>query len=240
MSRLTTTPNLLNRQLSVPLRSVAPTIPRWTEAIPGFQRVVDRLGMTEFRRRLFHMTPAFLPIGLPYIPHRDVWGPPLLGILAVSMVMAIAVAIRLGHLLKRRSDEDWASAVVGYMVPVFAGLILFPGRAELGLMTLQIIALGDGSATLGGILLGGKKLPWNKKKTFSGIFCFAIVGSIAATYSYWGEANPVVPVGTAFFICSVAALCAGIVESLPIKSNDNLRVGTTALLVGLAMSSMLG
>ena len=130
-------------------------------------------------------------------------------------------------------------AVLGYLIPVVAPLLLFPGRAELGLMTLQILALGDGSATLGGMMIGGRRLPWNKKKTYSGLFCFAIVGTLASTYIYWGEAHPVVSIGTAFLICSVAALSAGIVESLSIESNDNFRVGSTALLVGIVMSAFV-
>ena len=240
MSRLSTSQNLMKHHLTLPSTGlVNPQLPAWLLSLPGMTHVVDRLGITEFRRRLFHMSPALLPIGLPFIQHRDVWGPILVSILVASAAMALVVAVALGHLLKRQSEENWMGAVLGYMVPVLAPLLFLPGRAELGLMTLQIIALGDGSATLGGLLLGGRRLPWNRKKTYSGLFCFAIVGSLAATYSYWGESHPGVSVGTAFLICGLAALCAGIVESLPIRSNDNFRVGATALLIGATMSALI-
>jgi dolichol kinase len=180
-----------------------------------------------------------LPIGLPFIPHNDVWGPVLVSLILVSTIVALVLALVLGPLLTRHGEENWMHAVLGYMLPVTAPLLLFSGRAELGLMTLQILALGDGSATLGGLTLGGRRLPWNRNKTFSGLLCFTLVGSLAATYSFWGEVRPGVPVGTAFLICGTAALCAGIVESLPIRSNDNLRVGTSALLVGMAMSAWI-
>ena len=240
MSRLTTSQHLIQQQFHNSSQELSPPgLPDWLLNIPGVTRVVDRLGVTEFRRRLFHMSPALLPIGLPFIPHPDVWGPPLVAMLYLLTVGGIVLAMILGPLLTRAGESNWMHAVLGYIIPIVSALILFPGRAELGLMTLQIVALGDGSATLGGLMLGGKRLPWNRSKTFSGLICFTIVGSVAATYSFWGEARPGVPVLTAYLICGVAALCAGIIESLPIRSNDNLRVGTTALLVGITMSALV-
>jgi dolichol kinase len=129
--------------------------------------------------------------------------------------------------------------VIGYIVPVLGTFLLFPGRTELALMTLQIVALGDGAAVLGGKLLKGKRLPWNPRKTFSGLLCFVGVSSVAATYCYWGEARPSVSVSTTFLICSVSALCAGIAESLPLKSADNFRIGMTAAVTGTVLSSWL-
>ena len=157
----------------------------------------------------------------------------------LSTSLALMLAASFSHLLKRQGEKNWMHAVLGYVIPIVASLLLLPGRAELGLMTLQIVALGDGSATLGGMMLGGRRLPWNRKKTYSGLLCFAVMGSLAATYSYWGEANPGVPIGSAYLICGISALCAGIVESLPIRSNDNFRVGSTALLVGIVMSALV-
>jgi len=240
MSRLTTSQDLIQTHLPVsPAGLAKPQLPDWVMSIPGVRRIVARMGATEFRRRLFHMSPALLPIGLPFIPHPDIWGPILVGLCVASSAIALTIAIAFGHLLMRRGEENWMHAVLGYLAPVLAGLLLLPGRAEFGLMTLQIIALGDGSATFGGLMLGGRRLPWNRKKTWSGLFCFAIIGTMAATYMYWGESRPTVPFATSFLICGTAALCAAIVESIPIRSNDNFRVGTTALVVGLAMSAVL-
>ena len=231
---------LVNTRASISVGGLRDScLPEWVMSIPGIRRIVDKLGVTEFRRRLFHMSPSLLPICLPFIPHPDVWGPILLTIILVMSLVCICVACLLGHLLKRRGEQTWSASVLGYMVPVVGALLLFPGRAEFGLMTLQILALGDGSATLGGLMLGGKRLPWNRRKTFSGLFCFTIVASIASTYSYWGEASPTVPVLAAFVICCTSTLCAAIAESLPVKTNDNWRVGLTALFVGILMSNLV-
>lgn len=218
---------------------VEPGLPQWLLSIPGVPKVVERLGVTEFRRRLFHMSPALIPVGLPFIPHPDVWGPILTGAILVFTAAASIFAMTHAHLVKREGETEWRQAVLGYMATIVTPLLFFPGRAELGLMTLQIVALGDGSATLGGLMFGGRKLPWNPRKTVSGILSFILVGTLASTYSYWGEASPSVPILTVLAICSTAALAAAIVESLPIRSNDNFRVGSTALAVGIVMSAIL-
>ena len=240
MSRLSSSPHLIQQQLSgAPSSHPQDQLPPWLLNLPGVSRVVQRIGLTEFRRRLFHMSPALLPVGLPLIPHQDTWGPILMSLLLIMTVVSLLIAIVLGPILMRKNESTWMFAVLGYMLPVVGALLAFPGRAEWGLMTLQILALGDGSATLGGMMIGGPRLPWNRSKTLSGLACFTVAGSLAATYSFWGEARPGVAVGTAFLICFAAAVCAGIVESLPIRSNDNLRVGVTALLVGVAMTLLL-
>ena len=240
MGQMSTASGVIHPHSSIPGSGLGDVqLPPWVMSIPGVSRVVNKLGVTEFRRRLFHMSPALLPIGLPYIPHRDVWGPTLVFILMSLVAVGMVIAYQFGHLLKRRGEQTWASSVLGYMIPVIGALLLLPGRAEIGLMTLQIIALGDGSATLGGLMLGGRKLPWNRRKTFSGLFCFAAVASIASTYSYWGEASPGVSVGTAFLICSITTLCAAVAESLPVRTNDNLRVGLTSVVMGIMMSGLV-
>lgn len=240
MSRLSTSHDLLQSRLSISAPEFKqPQAPEWITSIPVVSRVVTRLGVMESRRRLFHMLPAVFPAILPMLDHPDVWGPVLYSAVAIIAVVVIFLSIVLAPYMKRSGESDWRYAVWGYMVPVIAPLLLFPGRAEWGLMTLQILALGDGSATLGGLMIGGRRLPWNPKKTFAGLFCFTCVGAIAATYSLWNEANPGISIGIAVAISATAALCAGIVESLPIRSNDNFRVGMTALVVGIGMTCLL-
>lgn len=240
VSLLQTSRVLLQHYLSSSSHLAADTpLPSFLLAVPGVPRLVDRLGIVEFRRRLFHMSPCLIPIGLPFIPHSDVWGPALLTAICLCVVGGLLIAMNYRTLFTRSGEPSWMRAVLGYISPIVGALVLFPGRAELGLMTLQIIALGDGSATLGGILLGRRRLPWNPQKTYAGLLCFIFIGSLAASYNYWGEANPVIPFGTAYLICLVAAVSAAIVESLPFRTNDNLRVGMTALIAGTIATFVL-
>lgn len=205
-------------------------------SVPGIRTLVNELGVTEVRRRLLHMSPAVVPIGLPFTPHSDVWEPWLFYSALFLAASGLTFSVIWGGLFTREQESDWTSAVLGYITPMLVAFLLLPGRSEVALMTLEIVALGDGSAVLGGKLLAGRTLPWNAQKTYAGLLCFVGAGSLGATYHYWGEATPSVSVMTAFLICSTAALCAGIAESLPIRSADNFRVGVTAAVVGATLS----
>ncbi len=235
---------LLNRSLSIGvpgtiLRPSSDELPGWMLLVPGVQSLAVRLGVVEFRRRLLHMLPGLLPCLLWVIPHQDPWGPLLNNITLLISVGVIAYAMLSARAFARPGEEQWARAVAGYGVPVLGMLCLFPGRSELGLMTLGIMALGDGSAALGGLAWGRRRLPWNRRKTWMGLCCFVGVATVMSTLYYWIEALPGVPFGVALLIAGVAAVMAAIVESLPIRSHDNLRVGTTAALTGLFMHVML-
>ena len=215
----------------------AECLPDWLIRQPLCARLIDRLGIAEFRRRLIHMAPGLFIIGLPLVPYHRHWLLILSGALVISVVR-LTLAVRYRRFFTRRGDESWSRAVLGYFLPIVGALIVFPHRPELGLLTLEIIAVGDGSATLGGMILGGRRLPWNDRKTVAGLLCFVLFGWLTATFLYWGEASDV-SLATCSLICGTAAICAGMVESLPIRSNDNFRVGVTALLVGIAMSYLL-
>lgn len=187
----------------------------------------------EVRRRLLHMTPGILPFVLWVIPHQDPWGPILLTAVALLGGGIIIAAFRRYRSFARRGERDWSAAVLGYALPVLGALLLLPGEAEIGLSVLGILALGDGAATLGGLRLGGRRLPWNPRKSWTGTFCFCLGGGALATLLFWGEAVPRVSLLTAALCVLPATLAAALVESLPLRTNDNLRVGVTALAIVL-------
>ncbi len=231
---------LLNHRLSAAtpgtiLRPHTDALPRWLLLVPGVRFLATRLGVVEFRRRLLHMLPGLLPCLLWVIPHQDPWGPLLINITIVISVSVITYAVLRARAFARQGEQEWARALAGYVVPVLGMLFLLPGRSELGLMTLGILALGDGSAALGGLAWGRRRLPWNHCKSWTGLISFVVVATIMSTLYYWMEARPGVSLGVALSIAGVAAVMAAIVESLPIRSHDNLRVGTTAALTGLCM-----
>ena len=241
MSRVTvTSERMLGGSLPAALPGVisrpsSDELPAWLHPIPGVKSLADRLGMPELRRRLLHMVPGFVPCLLWVIPHQDPWGPLLIGITIAVALGVVAFAMVQAKAFARPGEEQWGAAVIGYVIPVVGTMLLLPGRSELGVMTLGIMALGDGSAALGGLALGGRRLPWNRRKTWTGLVCFIIAATTMSSLYYWIEARPGVPFPIALAITAVAALAGAIVESLPLKSHDNLRVGTTAALVGLLM-----
>ena len=113
MSRLSSSPHLIQQQLSgAPSSHPQDQLPPWILNLPGVSRVVQRIGLTEFRRRLFHMSPALLPIALPLIPHQDTWGPILMSILLLMTVVSLLIAIVLGPILMRKNESTWMFAVL--------------------------------------------------------------------------------------------------------------------------------
>ena len=120
--------------------------------------------------------------------------------------------------------------------------ILFAPRVEVAFLVLGVLAFGDGSATLGGMLFGQRRLPWNAKKTIVGTACFLLIGAphgrlplrhgdakpLGLRLSEPGLAHHPVAFGVALAIAVVTTLAAAIAESLPSATNDNLRVGVTA------------
>jgi dolichol kinase len=198
---------------------------------PGWQRLQG----AEFRRRLLHILPGFFPFLLWVIPHKDPWGP----ILANS-VIAVTAAIVIHSLWRfsafaRPGEENGRASILGYAFPMLAAMSAFRGREELGVMTLAILAFGDGSATVGGLLFGGKPLPWNPRKTLTGLLCFWVMGGILGTVVYWGESRPGVSWMVAASVAGVAVFFAGLLESLQSRINDNLRVGFASAIIGAAM-----
>lgn len=197
--------------------------------------LLSRIDRTELRRRFWHMTPGLLPFALWPIPHADPLSPTLRAIMLVVAAL-LGGAIFAGYRRIERTGESgqrlWS--VAGYAGSVIATLLLFPQHAERGLAVLAMLAWGDGSATLGGRLIGGPRLPWNREKSLSGFLCFIAVGLPMTSLVLWGESHnleattPGLSLTAAFACGAVAATAAAIAESVPSRVNDNVRVGLTA------------
>jgi dolichol kinase len=199
------------------------------------ERFWNRITPTELRRRLWHMLPGLLPVLLWFFPHRDPLSPTL-QVIIVAVIGLLAAGIVRGYRRIARGDVyQCAACVLGYSGSVLGMVLLFPGQLELGLTVLAILAFGDGSATLGGILLRGPKLPWNRNKSWAGFACFLLFGIPAAMIVYWGETafnpeslGPPISLGTAFVCAAIPTVAAAIAESRNSRIDDNVRVGVTA------------
>lgn len=193
--------------------------------------VTGNLTRRELRRRSWHMLPGLTPFLLWLIPHEDPISPTLkVIILMVAAVVAGSIYRKFRH-VSRDAEENRAEAVLGYVMSVLGTLLLFPAHAEIGFAVLAILAFGDGSATFGGLVFPSRSLPWNDDKSIAGMISFIVMGSLMATVIYWGEANPGVSWMTALLIAAPTALCAAVAESIPVRLNDNVRVGITAAIV---------
>ena len=194
--------------------------------MPGVSRVAARIGMPELRRRLLHMLPGLLPLVLWVYPHERMWELPV-RVWVVGLVMLVVTFGMKSFGSMLRPGESGASSVLNYGFCVLGSLAIAPEHPEFTLIVVVLLAFGDGSATLGGMLIGGPRLFWNRDKSWAGLACFFVAGTVTAAVVYWGEVE--VSWSDAFALGAAVALCAALAESLPVRLDDNLRVGIAAI-----------
>ncbi|HID21054.1 MAG TPA: hypothetical protein EYP14_01455 [Planctomycetaceae bacterium] len=213
----------------------------WVRPIvrPGWTARLGRLSRTEWRRRAWHFAPGLLPWISCVVPHQD---PLSLAYRLAAMVVIAALffaAVFEFRTFRRHTAESRIGPIVGYTLPAFTLFLLFPAHVELALVTLAVVAYGDGTATLVGRLFGERPLPWNPEKSWAGTIAFVLVAAPLATLAYWGEAQPRVSLSVAVACGVTATLFAALAESLPARWNDNFRVGVAAAVTVLAVHATL-
>lgn len=205
--------------------------------------IIRPFGANELRRRFWHIAPGFLPLLLWAVPHRDPLGPAArVAILGIAAALGSLVYVRYRRIARPTAGvAERLPATAGYVGSVLLPILFFPGDIEIGLVTLAVLAFGDGAATTAGLLLGGQPLPWNRRKSWTGFAAFLLAAVPIATLAHWGESafNPLsrpasVPIELSFLCALAAALAGALAESLPLSGNDNARVGLAAALAAAA------
>jgi uncharacterized protein (TIGR00297 family) len=153
--------------------------------------------------------------------------------LAVSaLVFNLLLLPRLRVNLYRPGDrERGVHGIIWYPLAVLLLLVTFPRRLDIVAAAWGILAIGDGIATLAGQAIGGPRWPWNREKTLSGSAAFAIGGAAAGVFLAWWSRPAVAPApALAFAIVApiLAAVAAAMVETMPVRLDDNLSVAATA------------
>lgn len=239
MAKTSTTKHPLNQQDSLrtgPTRSHGGSSARAARelvlsgvgAIPSHSAEAPTLDAHEWSRKLCHIAPGFLAFLLPSIPHDRYMSLPLtLSCLAIAAGLSFAALFCKAD-ITRPGEKSFRTAVLGYAAVALGTFLVFPHRLEIGLTTLAVLAFGDGTASLGGMLFKGPSLPWNPRKTVAGFLSFLVFAVPAATWVWWAETKPEGSWHVAFGIALFASLAAAIAESLPSKISDNIRVGAAA------------
>ena len=186
------------------------------------------LDSREVARKLWHMTPGALILGLPLVGHYEPFTSHLPALIVIFTAMLFVLSLVHAKRFTRAGERDWATSVGAYAATALLPLIMFPGHVELALTALVILAFGDGAAALGGMALRGPALPWNEKKTLAGTLSFILCAAPCATWIYWGISSPHVSFEIALINGVAAAAVAAVAESIQSSINDNIRVGAAA------------
>lgn len=149
-----------------------------------------------------------------------------------ALAFNVILLPRLRLKLYRPGDRDrTVHGIIWYPLAVLLLLLAFPRRPDIAAAAWGILAIGDGIATLAGRAIGGPRWPWNREKTLSGSAAFAIGGAAAGVFlAWWCRPALDVPPALLFTVVApiAAAVAAALVETIPVRLDDNLSVAVTA------------
>ncbi|MDA8015856.1 MAG: DUF92 domain-containing protein [Thermoanaerobaculia bacterium] len=191
-----------------------------------------RLTARELARKVVHMGVGLIAFAVVFL------GPAYSALCAVGAVlMNVFLLPRAGGKFLWREHEEKRGASMGivlYPTAVLFLILAFWNHLEVVAAIWAILAFGDGMASLVGMTVGGARLPWNPKKSWSGTFaywCFGTAGAatlLAWTLHHQGESYCL---GYLIFAAAVTALVGAVIESQPIGLDDNISVPLLAALV---------
>jgi uncharacterized protein (TIGR00297 family) len=144
--------------------------------------------------------------------------------------------------LYRPSDSarGYPLGILFYPLSVLLLILAFPTRLDIVAAAWGILAFGDGLATIVGSRSRGPRLPWNPGKSVAGSAAFAMAGALAGIGLAWWTRPAVSPPPPALYVAAapaLAAIVAALVESIPVRLDDNISVPIAAGIVlgGLAL-----
>jgi len=177
-------------------------------------------------RKIVHMSMLIFAFLLPYLTWTQAAGCALL-----ALLFNVVVLPRLGmDLAKSPAGATGAGVWTGIVIyPLSVLALIFLYRHDLKIVgaTWAIMALGDGTASVTGGALRGPALPWNREKTWSGFLGFIVAGT-AGAYVLTCWIVPGIAPDIALRICAATALVGAIVESVPVRLDDNASVPLVA------------
>ena len=137
------------------------------------------------------------------------------------------------------------TGILFYPLSVALLILIFRDRLDIAAAAWGILAAGDGMATLVGRAVGGARVPWNTEKTIAGTTAFCVFGGLAGmALALWCRPIVMPPAYLWFSIAApiAAAAAAALVETIPVRLDDNISVpfAASAVLWALSLASEAG
>lgn len=167
----------------------------------------------EFLRKSLHIAFGFGAFALKWLS----W-PVAAAVCVVAMVSNRALLHRMVGKGVARDERGFDAGIMLYPTMVLLLVLVFRDRLHIAAIAWAMLAFGDGVATLAGKTMRIASLPWNRDKSWGGLVaCFLASAAAGVAVAYWMDFRAPVPV-------ILAALAAAIVESLPLRVDDNITV----------------
>jgi uncharacterized protein (TIGR00297 family) len=137
--------------------------------------------------------------------------------------------------------RGFPAGILLYPISVLFLILIFPHRPDIAAAAWAVLAVGDGAATVVGQRVGRTRIPWNPEKTAEGSAAFFVLGSAAAVaLAYWTRpaVDPSPSITYTFVAPILAAFVAALVETLPVRLDDNIAVPAAAAFTLWSVSLM--
>lgn len=195
----------------------------------------------ELRRQLVHASIGAFALLLRWLTTWQAAGVALVALFANFFVLP---RTSFGSSMLREGEGRFGGTVVYPFVVAVLVLVL---PLHLAAAAWVILAVGDAASNVCGRTMGRSKLAWNVRKSWAGTLGFALFATPAAALALMlvvpgQETAPHaehLTWGMAFLLAAAAACAAAIVESLPLRIDDNLTVGLSSALVLWVMHALL-
>lgn len=197
---------------------------------------MPRIPTGELLRKLTHIGVGLIAFAVR--PLGPFWSVVLA---AAALAFNLLLLPRIGGRRMWRDSEHAAGSSLGivlYPLAVLLLLLVFNRRLEVATATWGILAFGDGMASILGIALGRRRLPWNPAKSWAGSAAYFLFGTLGAAVLLQWTAPGRYEWGFALAVSAAAALVAAALESLPHGLDDNIGVPIVAglFLLGLVLT----
>jgi uncharacterized membrane protein len=192
---------------------------------------------SETRRQAVHVAMGAWALLLRWISWRQA-----AALAAAALVFNAFLLPRLGGVRLYRPAEverGFPLAILLYPLAVLLLVLTFPHRLDIVAAAWGIMAAGDGLATIVGRAVGRTPLPWNREKTVEGSLTFVIAGSAAGVFLAWWvrpSVSPAPPLTFTLVAPVTAAIVAALVETIPVRLDDNISVPASAAATLWALS----
>ena len=191
-----------------------------------------KISFSETGRQVLHIAMGGFALLL-----RDLTWPQAAALAVAALLFNLFVLPRIGgHTLYRPVDHarGYPPGILLYPLAVLLLILVFPARPDIVAATWGILACGDGFATLAGRGIASAPLPWNREKTVAGTIAFASAGGAAAVLlANWTAPAVALRPDPRFLLWAplAAAVLAALVETIPVRLDDNLSVPAAAAAV---------
>ena len=132
---------------------------------------------SELPRKLVHVGMGAFALLLRWLTP---WQAIFMAVAALILNSFFLHGITQGVLLRPEERASrFSRGVVLYPAILLVTFMIFRSRLELAAGIWALLAVGDGMAAMSGLALRGPRLPWNPKKTWSGLAGFVVFGTAA-------------------------------------------------------------